>query len=372
MATESYGEALRAPSARLAARTPHPALRATFSRKGRREPAVVPPNCVARRLSAPRAETESKASRRVDAIDCTRGLALVGMAVYHLSWDLADFGFVPPLLPFSPPMRLLSHVVASAFLALVGVSLALAHRNGLNPRAFWRRIAVVAGAAALVSAGSYAFAPGQAIWFGILHCIVAASLLALPLIGAPAAASLAAGAVAIAAPALFRSTLFDSPALLWTGLGEALPNTLDWRPLLPWGGIVLLGIGAARLPGVLGRLMSPDRWRARSGPARALAFAGRHSLAIYLIHQPILIGLVAGIAHLGLVPTATPRPDPEAFLSSCRQACMAKGTSEDECEGSCRCVADVIERSGEGAGATPLDPARQADLKRMIEACAGR
>ena len=89
-----------------------------------------------------------KRSRRVDAVDCARGLALAGMAVYHLSWDLADFRLAPPMLPFTPPMRLLSHVVASVFLALVGVSLALAHRNGLNLRTFWRRLAIVAGAAA--------------------------------------------------------------------------------------------------------------------------------------------------------------------------------------------------------------------------------
>ena len=72
------------------------------------------------------------ASGRIDAVDCARGLALVGMAIYHLSWDLADFRLAPPMLPFTPQMRLLSHIVASAFLLLVGVSLALAHRNGLN------------------------------------------------------------------------------------------------------------------------------------------------------------------------------------------------------------------------------------------------
>ena len=122
---------------------------------------------------------------RIDAVDCARGLALIGMAVYHLIWDLADFRLVSPLLPFSPPMRLLSHTVAIAFLALVGVSLALAHRDRLNLPAFWRRLAIVAGAAALVTASSLVFAPGQGIWFGILHCIAVASLVALPFVEAP-------------------------------------------------------------------------------------------------------------------------------------------------------------------------------------------
>ena len=102
-------------------------------------------------------DSAGKGSGRVDAVDCARGLALIGMGVYHLSWDLADFRLISPLLPFTAPMRLLSHSVASVFLALVGVSLALAHRDGLNVRAFWRRLAIVAGAAALVTVAKFSF-----------------------------------------------------------------------------------------------------------------------------------------------------------------------------------------------------------------------
>ncbi len=310
---------------------------------------------------------------RVDAIDCARGLALIAMAAYHLTWDLADFRLVSPTLPFSPPMRLLSHSVASAFLALVGVSLALAHRERVNLPAFWRRFAIVVGAAALVTAGSLAFAPGQGIWFGILHCIAAASLLALPFVAAPAWASLLAGAAAIALPVFIHSSLFDPSALLWLGLGEALPSTLDWRPLLPWAGVVLTGLGLARLPGVLKRLTSPWRWRAKSGPAWAISLAGRHSLAVYLVHQPILIGLVAAAASSGLVATVPPpKLDYGAFLSACERACVTRGWSAENCQRSCRCVADAVERSGEAGRLGALDAQHQAELKRMADACMGR
>ena len=157
-------------------------------------------------------EGAGKRAGRVDAIDCARGLALIGMAGYHLTWDLADFRLISPLVPFTPGMRLLSHVVASVFLALVGVSLALAHRHGLNRRAFWRRLGIVAGAAALVSAGSAIFAPGEGIFFGILHCIAAASLVAAPFVTKPASVSLAVGLIAIVAPFLVHSTALR-PAL---------------------------------------------------------------------------------------------------------------------------------------------------------------
>ncbi|RBP09841.1 putative membrane protein [Roseiarcus fermentans] len=316
-----------------------------------------------------------EAGGRVDSVDVARGVALVGMACYHLSWDLADFGFVSPILPFTPPMRLLSHGVACGFLALVGVSLALAHRKGLNLRAFAKRLAIVAGAAALVTAGSAAFAPGLTIWFGILHCIAAATLLALPLIEAPAWASLVAGAAAVCLPSFFHSSAFDSPALLWIGLGEALPNTLDWRPLLPWAGVALIGLGAARLPGALAWATRPRRFRARSAPARAIAFAGRHSLAVYLVHQPILIGLVWSVAASGVVaPAAAPKPDFSAFLAACEKTCVAAGRPSPDCATSCRCVADAIEESGaaDRLGSGPPEGERAAELRRMADACMGR
>jgi uncharacterized membrane protein len=314
-------------------------------------------------------DSAGKSSGRVDAVDCARGLALIGMAVYHFSWDLADFRLASPMLPFTPQMRLLSHIVASVFLALVGVSLALANRNGLNVRTFWRRLAIVAGAAALVTAGSFVFAPSEPITFGILHCIVAASLIAAPFVNAPAWASLAVGLAAIVAPWLGRSTLFDPPWLLWLGLGEALPNTLDWRPLLPWAGVVFLGLGAARLPDVLMWLTSPDRWRAKSAPARAIGFAGRHSLPIYLVHQPILIGLLAALT--AWAPLA-PKPDRSAFLASCQRACVAQKRAAEECETGCRCVADAVDHSGDADRLETLSPERRVELKRLADACMGR
>lgn len=314
-------------------------------------------------------EGAARRSGRVDAVDFARGLALLGMAAYHLSWDLADFRLASPMLPFTPPMRLLSHAVASAFLALVGVSLALAHRKSLNAPAFWRRLAIVAGAAALVTAGSFVFAPAAAIYFGILHCIAAASLAALPFVLAPAWASLVIGVAAIAAPFLIRSTLFDPAWLLWLGLGERLPSTLDWRPLLPWAGVVFLGLGAARLPGVLERLTEPGRWRAGSAPARALCLAGRASLPIYLVHQPVLIGLLAALTTWG--PLA-PRADRGAFLAACERACVAEGRAAEDCAAGCRCVADAVDQSGDAGRLATITPERRAELKRLADACMGR
>ena len=138
-----------------------------------------------------------------------------------------------------------------------------------------------------MSAATYLIAPTTPILFGILHCLLVASLIAAPTLVTPRPwPALALGVALIAPPLLFRSAAFNAPWLVWLGLGTQDPATLDWRPLMPWGGVLLLGLGLARLAPPL------PNWRARLAPLRGLAFAGRHSLAVYLIHQPILIGLL--------------------------------------------------------------------------------
>jgi uncharacterized membrane protein len=312
--------------------------------------------------------TEPTKLGRIAAIDVARGASLVGMVVYHLTWDLANFGFVSASLPFSPAMRVFSHGVASAFLALVGVSLALAHPQGLRWRAFGRRFATIAGAALLVTAATLVIEPAEPIAFGILHCIAVASLVAAPFVGAPAWAALAAGVLALAAPLAIASESFNSPALIWLGLGTAAPVTLDWRPLLPWAGVVFVGLALARAS--LSRLAGWPwtHWRPAAIPGRALRFAGRHSLAIYLVHQPILFASLFALANAtGLAA----RQDRDSYLTSCRPACVEAGGELDACAKACACVADRAEAAGAPLGVAlgqgGGDERRR--LKSIVEAC---
>jgi uncharacterized membrane protein len=268
-------------------------------------------------------------------------------------------------------MRLVSHIVASAFLFVAGVSLALAHRGGFRRQAFLRRFALVAGAAALVTLASEGFAPAQPIYFGILHCIAAASLLGAAFLRAPAIVALAAGAAGFAAPFFLSTSAFNSPALLWIGLGDVEPQTLDWRPLLPWGAVALIGLGVARLRPIDERLCSPTRWRARSHLSRWLTFAGRHSLAIYLIHQPILIGLLYAATAWGGLGSSE---HVSGFKAACERACVSAGREASACASACACVADIIDHSplGKRLTAGGLDDAGRAELKKLADACYSR
>jgi uncharacterized membrane protein len=305
---------------------------------------------------------------RIAAIDAARGVALGGMVVYHLIWDFAHFGLIAPSAPFAPATRALSHVVASAFLALVGVSLALAHPDGLRRAAFLKRLGLIAGAAALVTAASYGIDANEPILFGILHCIVVASLIAALFVAAPPWAALVVGALAVAAPLALTSVAFNPPALVWIGLGTAAPYTLDWRPLLPWAGVVLLGLGAARVAAPLLPGWRWTSWRPLRWPGRALAFAGRHSLIVYLVHQPILFGaLWSVVAVTGL----DERHAREAYLAACPPACVSHGGDVNVCAKACACVATRAEAAGLSLSAARVDAdgELQQRLRDVVETC---
>src|SRR5262245_59589025 len=123
---------------------------------------------------------------RFAIIDLIRGIAVVAMIVYHFSWDLLDSKLITADVVDDTGWRAFAHIIAGTFLALVGFNLAIAHRSGIRRGPYFRRLAILAAAAAAVSLGTYWFMPDAFVFFGILHMITVASVLALPFVRAPA------------------------------------------------------------------------------------------------------------------------------------------------------------------------------------------
>lgn len=223
---------------------------------------------------------------RLIPLDLARTLALVCMVIFHFTFDLALFGFIDPGTMSQPFWYYFARMIAGSFLFLSGVSLWLAHGQGIRWPAFWVRFAKVAAAAALVTTASLWLVPGGPIWFGILHAIAAASLLGLVALRLPWPVTLALAAVILAAAWGPRFPALDPLWLVWTGLAETRPRMGDYVPLIPWAAPALAGIAVAKA-------LRLDTWRGTppSPFLHRLTFPGRHSLIIYLIHQPILIGL---------------------------------------------------------------------------------
>lgn len=234
-------------------------------------------------------------SNRIAAIDAARGLALIAMTIFHFIWDLDMFGVIERGFAASEPMKWFARIIASSFLALVGVSLVLGHGNGIKWGGFWKRFIMVAGAAAAITIATYFAIPKAFIFFGILHHIALASLLGLAFLRLPFWVNVIAGACVLIAYFYTKTPLLDAPIWWWTGLQKTIPTSNDYVPMAPFFSMVLFGIAFAQLAGKTDFWQTVTRFELASSPMRALRFIGRHSLIYYLIHQPVMIGVLYGV-----------------------------------------------------------------------------
>ena len=280
---------------------------------------------------------------RLQSVDFYRGLALLAMAAYHLCWDLNYYGLIDAGIGVDPLWITLQRSILTAFLLLAGAGLTLGHANGINWRAFGRREVVLIAAAAAVSIGTWFLFQSAFAWFGVLHLIALASLLALPFVVAPLWAGILATIVVLVLPALYSSDLFDPPWLDWLGFFKVTPETADLVPLFPWLGVMLIGVIGMRLL----RERPVFTWSSGNRAVKGLALLGRWSLLFYLVHQPILFGIVTPIANW---VNTSEQAKLTGFTQSCLKSC---GENQGKAEGAgalqfctnyCTCALDITVR----------------------------
>ena len=229
---------------------------------------------------------------RLALVDFMRGVAIALMVIYHFCFDLAHFGFTRFDFYNDGFWLNFRTLILSLFLALVGVSLVLATQHGINVRRFVERLLRVAGSAALVSFSTWWMFGERFVFFGVLHFIALASVLGLLFVRKPVIALLF-GLVLLVIGNNWQFPWFDQGGWRWVGMMTHKPATEDFVPLVPWFGVVLTGmfIGNALSWGGYLKMLNSALPKG-SAPIRLLAFTGRHSLLIYLLHQPVLLGLI--------------------------------------------------------------------------------
>jgi uncharacterized membrane protein len=249
------------------------------------------------------AESALPGAGRLWEIDLLRTTAIVMMVVYHAAWDVDMLSVESLLDPFSGGWRALQVACGSLFLAVMGMTLAVMNARGRARgltgwplyRRHARRAGTVLAAALLVSAVTFVvFGGDDYVRFGILHCIGVAMLLCPLVIRLGVGLLPLAVAVAWAGLALADAEPRDAPWLLPFGVPQVGGEGVDWYPLLPWLAPALVGLwlGSVLYPGGArgrwgARLARVPRWAPRA------TAPGRHALPIYLVHQPVLIPLVA-------------------------------------------------------------------------------
>ncbi len=229
--------------------------------------------------------------QRFDRLDALRAVAIVWMAIFHFCFDLNYFGLIRQNFYTDPFWTLQRSAIVSLFLFCAGLGQAIALDQRQSPSRFWRRWAQVAGCALLVTLGSLWMFPRSFISFGVLHCI-AVALLVMRVSGGAGRWLWPLGLAAILLPQFVQHPFFDTRWTNWLGLVTRKPVTEDYVPLLPWLGVMWWGLAAGQW--VLARRRG---WLTGALPAALapLAALGRWSLSFYMLHQPVLIGLLTAV-----------------------------------------------------------------------------
>lgn len=244
------------------------------------------------------------AQARYAVVDALRGAAMVWMTVFHFCFDLQHFGYLQADFYRDPVWTWQRTAIVSMFIACAGVGQAIAIAQVQSAARFWHRWRHIAAGAMLVTVGSYLMYPQSYIYFGILHGI--ACMLVVLRFFAPtgrwlwwvgAAAIMLGNIGSMLHPGWPGWSVLNSPWLNWIGLINQKPITEDYAPILPWIGVMCWGMAFGRWV-----LQHRPHWlqRPAHGIAKPLAQLGRWSLSYYLLHQPVLIGLLTLAVWVGL------------------------------------------------------------------------
>jgi uncharacterized membrane protein len=231
---------------------------------------------------------ERKEERFIE-IDLLRGIAIALMVCFHLLWDLDYYG----LNPLDKHIYWYSQICPVVFFSLVGMCLVLSARNKTTKQIV-QRGAIILAIGCIISLISMLIIPDKPVSFGVLHCIGLSII-----IGAFFMKMRTKTLICIAVPimglgAFVNNWHMSAPNIIQLVIGihqaDLSKFTVDYFPMLPWFGIVLFGMALCGVMYKDGKRQFPFPDLSRFVPVQMISWLGKHSLTIYLAHQPIIAG----------------------------------------------------------------------------------
>ena len=214
---------------------------------------------------------------RIPELDILRGFCILSMIAVHLIYDLTEIYCVFPAYP--AVVLFLKNRGGIVFFLLSGICATLGHR------CLRRGITVLICA---VAVSAVAAATGNPIRFGVLHALGSCMILWAWLQKLPPQVVPYLSLFLIGASALFDTVTVSVPFLYPIGLRTAVFSSADYFPLFPYLGYFLAGVCLGRRFYPVRRSLLPA-FPFAGKLSRLLSFCGRHSLLLYLLHQPVLI-----------------------------------------------------------------------------------
>jgi uncharacterized membrane protein len=245
----------------------------------------------------PMIKGEKRSSQRFIELDILRGCAIIFMIILHLFWDLDYFG----ILPLNKNFYSLNILVPVMFFLLVGICQAVNNtKYQSTPKKMYLRTIQrglwVLNLGMLFTLLTTVFLPDKPIMFGVLHCIGCCIILSSPFLRFKSTNVLFAIMIIVIGLSIGVFSTVENPNILQLAAGFHQPNigqhTIDYFPILPWLGVCLLGIALGNILYKENKRRFPLPDLTKYKPTKIFSWLGQHSLAIYLLHQPIIAGLL--------------------------------------------------------------------------------
>jgi len=230
---------------------------------------------------------------RIVGIDIFRGLAIVFMVVFHFCYDLNYFKLAHIPLYSSSFWLNFRLVIVNMFLITAGISLALAFSKGFNWHKLKRRILLLGGASLGISVATFFVFPHTWVYFGVIHFVLVASIVGLLFVNRPKLALILSITI-IVGYLFFNFNMHPIFAKIAPILHLPMRHTEDLVPFIPWFSATLFGIAIVGF-GWHKVLFENRLFNANTKVHKFLSFIGKRALIIYLIHQPLIFGIMWGI-----------------------------------------------------------------------------
>jgi uncharacterized membrane protein len=231
-------------------------------------------------------------------IDAARGVAIVMMVLFHTLFDISFLGIYPVQVS-TGFWRLFAAATATLFLFLVGLSFSISAAHAakyLTRREFYlkffKRGLFIFSLGIAATIVTWLYLGNGYIIFGILH-LIGISIILAPLFYRFTWMNLIAGS-GIVILGGFIQGIYGPIFLVWLGIHPISFYSVDYTPLIPWFGVVLIGIFAGKILYTDGQRTTPPKNNPRPHE-KGLMFLGRHSLLIYLLHQPVIILILTAL-----------------------------------------------------------------------------
>ena len=238
-------------------------------------------------------------------LDTVRGVCILSMVAYHGMYDLVDIFGLPSAWYTGLPGYIWQQSICWTFILLSGMCWQLSRRHV-------KRGLLLVGCGAAITLITWLVMPSQRILYGVLNLLGLSALLLIPL--DKVFRKIPAWAGLVGALLLFALTknvsrgslgfeglvlcqlprwLYATDLLAVVGFPSPSFWSTDYFPLLPWFFLFCAGYFLWSL------LDKSPRSKELLRPGlRPLSFLGRHSLVIYLIHQPALMAVFTVLGRI--------------------------------------------------------------------------